>query len=91
VPPAASLVCLLEIPKVLFEPHHQVFGSLPSASFIEGFGLRLDNALLHGLVLPTNMINLLLEVASIDNSMLQRDLDSGGFAPHFRGLGLGGS
>ncbi len=50
---------------------------MPTAAFIESFGLRLDNALLHGLILPANMIDLLQQVAPLGHRMLE-----GGFDRH---------
>ena len=50
----------------MLKPRHQILSSLLSASFIEDLGLGLDDALLRGAVLATNMIYLLPQSASIN-------------------------
>src|SRR5437588_12735011 len=90
-PPAAPLVGLLQLLEFVFEPLDRIFHGQPPASFVEGLGLCPDNALLHGLVLPANVIELLLQVAPLIDAMLQGGLDPGTLAPELRGLGLGSS
>src|SRR5260370_41672057 len=75
-PPAAPLVDLLQLRELVFEPLHQIFHGQPPASFVESLGLCPDNALLHGLILPANMINLPLQVAPLVDSMLQAGRDT---------------
>src|SRR5207248_5377324 len=80
-PPAAPLVGLLQLLEFVSEPLQQIFHGQPPASFVEGLGLCPDNALLHGLVLPANVIELLLQVAPLIDAMHQGGLDPGTLAP----------
>jgi len=61
---------------------------MPEPAFIESLALRLDNALLDGLVLPAQVNNLLLQVAPLGQPTLQGVLERRGFAPEFRSRGL---
>src|SRR5258708_24903002 len=90
-PPAAPLVGLLQLLEFDFESLHQILHSQPPASFVESLGLRPDNALLHRLILPATMIDLLLQVAPLVDAMRQGALDAGTLAPERRGFGLGSS
>ena len=89
-PPAAPLVRLLEVVELVLVSRQQVLGGMPAAAFLEGLALRLDDALLHGLILAAQMIDLLLQVAPLGQSMHQGGLDRRGLAPELRGRGVGG-
>src|SRR5262249_40033920 len=90
-PPASALIGLLQFSHVTLEPRHQILGGLQAAAFIEGFGLGLGRALLRGLALTADMIDLLLQAATIDKLALKGCLDRGGPALRLCGFGLGSS
>jgi len=48
---------------------------MPASAFIEGLGLRLDDALLYGLILPANMIDLLPQVAPLGHRLPEGGFD----------------
>src|SRR5207248_9943069 len=73
-PPAAPLVGLLQLLEFVSEPLQQIFHGQPPASFVDGLGLCPANALLHGLGLPANVIELPLQVAPLVAAALQRGL-----------------
>jgi hypothetical protein len=51
---------LFNLPQLMLEARHHIFGGLHPAPFIKNFSLGLNDALLRGLALTTNMIYLLL-------------------------------
>src|SRR5262245_44185479 len=87
-PPAPALIRLLQLPQFPLQPCHQILGGLQPASFIEGFSLGLGRAFLRGLALAADMIDLLLQAATIDNLALQCGLDRGRPALPFRRFAL---
>src|SRR6185437_10707679 len=88
-PPTAPFAGLPQLAELVLEPRQQVFGRKPEPALIESLALRLDDALLHGLVLPAQVNNLLLQVALLGQPTLQGGLDRHGFSPELRGRGPG--
>jgi hypothetical protein len=89
MPLSAALVGLLNLPQFMLKPRHQIFGDLYPASFIEDLGLGLNDPLLGSLALPTNVIYLLLQGATIDRLTVQSGLKCLSLAFQFCGLCLG--
>ena len=89
MPPSAALVGLLNLPQFMLKPRHQIFGGLYPASFIEDLGLGLNDPLLGSLALPTNVIYLLLQGATIDHLTVQGGLKCFSLTLQFCSLGLG--
>lgn len=73
----------------MLEPRHQIFGGLHSAPFIENLSLGLNDAPLRGLALTANVLDLLLQSATVGNLTVQRRLQCLGLALQCRTLGLG--
>src|SRR5262245_14895756 len=89
VPPAAALAGLLDFPQLKLEPRHVIFGGMQPAPLVEDLGLDLADALLGRLSLPTNVLHLLLQGATIDDLAVQRCLECLSLALQLCALGLG--
>lgn len=89
MPPATALVGLLDFPQFKFEPRHQIFGGMQPAPFVQDLGLDLTDALLCRLPLPTGVLHLLLQGATIDDLAVQRGLECLSLAPQLCGVRLG--
>src|SRR5579883_773992 len=70
-PPTAPFAGLLQLVEPVLEPHQLVFGGKPDPAFIESLALRLDDALVHGAVLPAQVLDLLLQIAPLGQLALQ--------------------
>lgn len=73
----------------MLEPRHQIFGGLHSAPLIENLSLGLNDAPLRGLALTANVLDLLLQSATVGNLAVQRRLQCLGLALQCCTLGLG--
>ncbi len=89
-PPASTFVHPLHPLQLELQPGCQLFSGLQPASFVEDLGLSLDDPFPGCLALPTNVLYLLLQGATIDYLALQGGIDRGRPAFQFGSFGLNG-